>query len=130
MTTTTTSLRSTLAITSFVELSDELAAIQIRAKQITAELKRLTPEVLEQIGDRREVRVNKQVRVLTPRIDESIGRACTDEEIVEFCRQNELKFQTRSPEYVAPATFTKYVKEGLIPEPMIERTITTGVSVI
>lgn len=127
---TTTTLRSTQAITSFVELSDELAAIQIRAKQIAAELKRLTPEVLEQIGERREARVNKQVRVLTPRHDESISRACEESEIVAFCKEHGLAFQTRSPEWLAPATFGKYVREGLIPEPMIERTVTIGINVI
>lgn len=127
---TTTSLRSTNAITSFVELSDELAALAIRQKQITAELKRLTPEVLEQIGERREARVNKQVRVLTPRHDESISRACDEETIIEFCKTHGLAFQTRSPEWLAPATFGKYCREGLIPEAMIERKVTTGISVV
>jgi hypothetical protein len=124
-----TTLRSTNVITSFVEFTDELAAIQLRAKQLEREIEDMTPAVLEQIGERREVRVNKQVRILTPRIDESISRACDDETAVEWCKSHGLKFSTRTPEYVAPASFSKYVKENRIPESMIERIQTIAVSV-
>tara|TARA_R110000868_G_scaffold313543_1_gene574519 strand:+ start:98 stop:481 length:384 start_codon:yes stop_codon:yes gene_type:complete len=124
-----TTLRSTNVITSFVELTDEMAALKLRSKQLEREIEEMTPAVLEQIGERREVRVNKQVRILTPRIDEKISRACDDETAVEWCRQHGLKFSERTPFYVAPASFTKYVKENRIPESMIERTTTTAVSV-
>jgi len=123
-------LRSTNIITQFVEFSDELAACKLRAKQLERELEDMTPAVLDQIGDRREVRINKQVRILTPRIDETISRACDDETAVEWCKQHGLKFSTRTPEYVAPASFTKYVKESRIPEHMIERKMTTAVNVL
>ncbi len=126
----TTTLRSTLSITSFVELSDELAALKLRQKQVEQDLKRLQPEVLDQIGERREVRVNKQVRILTPRIEESISRSCDDETIVEWCKSHGLKYSERSAEYVAPATFVKYVRENLLPENFIERTTTTTVNVM
>lgn len=124
-----TTLRSTNVITNFVEFSDELAAIKLRAKQLERELEDMTPAVLEQIGERREVRVNKQVRILTPRIDEKISRSCDDETAVEWCKSHGLKFSERSQFYVAPASFTKYVKENRIPESMIERTTTIAVNV-
>jgi len=53
----TSNLRSTSAITSFVQLSDESATIAARLKAITQEMKALEPLVLEQIGDGRAVKV-------------------------------------------------------------------------
>lgn len=123
-------LRSTSAITSFVNLSDEAKTIAIRLKAITAELALLQPEVLEQIGDGRAVKVGSQVRTLKPAVLESIKRTCDDETAVSWCRSHGLKFQTRSPEYVAPATFSAHVKAGLMSEELyeVEKTTTVVVS--
>jgi hypothetical protein len=88
---------------------------------LNTEKKRLRPQVLEEIGDRREIAVRGQVRVLIPSVKESISRACDDETAVEFCRANGLKYSERSAEYCAPASFSSYVRAGLIPEEMIDR---------
>jgi hypothetical protein len=126
----TTSLRSTVAITTYVELSDELAALKLRQKQIERQQEALKAEVLEQIGDRREVRVNKQVRILEPHVEEKISRAVSDEIAVEFCKQHGLTFSTRTPEYVAPATFSKYVREDRLPEEFVERKLETVIVIL
>ena len=109
-------LRSTAAITNFVNLSDEAKTIAVRLKAIETELKLIQPDVLEQIGDGRAVKVGSQVRTLRPGIIESIKRTCDDETAVEWCRAHGLKFQERTPEYVAPATFSAHVKAGLMDE--------------
>jgi hypothetical protein len=88
---------------------------------LKAEEKKLRPQVLDEIGDRREIAVRGQVRVLLPAVKESISRACDDETAVEFCRANGLKYSERTALYVAPASFSAYVRQGLIPDEMIER---------
>jgi len=107
-------LRSTAAITNFVNLSDEAKTLVVRLKAIETELKLIQPDVLEQIGDGRAVKVGSQVRTLRPGLIESIKRTCDDETAVEWCRSHGLKFQERTPEYVAPATFSAHVKSGLM----------------
>ena len=126
----TSTLRSTKAITDYVVLTDELAAIATRQKDIERELKLLQAEVLDQIGERRSVMVNKQVRVLSPRIVESIKRVVDDETAVEYCRQHGLKFQERTPVYVAPATFSVHVKAGLLPAEFYDIVETLQISVL
>lgn len=111
---TSSTLRSTKALTKFVELTDESRLIAARLKSIERELKLLQPEVLEQIGPCRSVSVNKQVRTLQRDIVESVKRIVDDETAVEFCKSRGLAFSTRSPEFVAPATFSKYYREGLL----------------
>lgn len=107
-------LRSTKNITEFVNLSDEARTIAIRLKAIETQLKLLQPDVLEQIGEGRAVKVGSQVRTLKPAVIESIKRTCDDQTAVEWCRDHGLKFQERSAEYVAPATFSAHVKAGLM----------------
>lgn len=107
-------LRSTAAITNFVNLSDEAKTLVVRLKAIETELKLIQPDVLEQIGDGRAVKVGSQVRTLKPSTIESIKRTCDDSTAVEWCRSHGLKFQERSPEYVAPSTFSAHVKNGLM----------------
>lgn len=118
---TTISLRSSSTLTRYVNVSDRLATLAKQIETLKAEEKKLRPQVLEEIGERREIAVRGQVRVLLPSVKESISRACDDETAVEFCKTNGLKFSERSSEYVAPASFSSYVKQGLIPEEMIER---------
>jgi hypothetical protein len=117
----TINLRSTSALTRYVAVSDRLATIARQLETLKAEEKKLRPQVLEEIGDRREIAVRGQVRILIPSVKESISRACDDETAVEFCKSHGLKYSERSAEYVAPASFSSYVKQGLIPEEMIER---------
>lgn len=118
---TTVSLRSSSTLTRYVNVSDRLATLAKQIETLKTEEKKLRPAVLEEIGERREIAVRGQVRVLSPSVKESISRACDDETAVEFCKSHGLKYSERSAEYVAPASFSSYVKQGLIPEEMIER---------
>jgi hypothetical protein len=94
------------------------------AKQL-ADLSRLEaklrPEVLEAIGERREIAVRGQVRILEPSVKESIGQEDT-ERTVEVFKAIGLPLNQRSPEYCAPASFAKLCRDGLVPEELIKRT--------
>ena len=126
----TSNLRSTAAITSFVQLSDESSTIAARLKAITQEMKALEPLVLEQIGDGRAVKVGSQVRTIKPGTVEKISRTCDDQAAVDFCKDHGLKYQERSAEYVAPATFSAHVKSGSMSAELYEIETTTIVVVI
>jgi hypothetical protein len=109
---TSSTLRSTKTLTNFVRLSDEAKTLATRLKEVERELTALTPEILETIQGSRAVKIGTQIRLITEGSTESIKRTCTDEVAVEFCRANGLKFSTRSPEYVAPATFSALVRSS------------------
>lgn len=126
----TSNLRSTAAITNFVTLSDEQATISARLKAISREMKELEPVVLEQIGEGRAVKVGSQVRTVKPGNVESIKRTCDDLTAVEWCKAHNLKFQERSPEYVAPATFSAHVKSGSMSSELYDIETTVIVVVI
>jgi hypothetical protein len=81
---------------------------------------KLRPDVLAEIGERREIAVRGQVRILEPSVKESIGQADT-EKTVEVFRAMGLPLNQRSPEFVAPASFSKLVRDGVVPEELIER---------
>ena len=105
-------LRSTKNLTHFVRLSDESKTLAARLKEVERELTALTPEILETIQGSRAVKIGTQIRLITEGATESIKRTCDDATAVEFCKANGLKFSTRSPEYVAPATFTALVRSS------------------
>lgn len=116
----TSTLRSTKTLTAFVNLSDEAITLAKRLKEIKAEILKLTPDVLEQIGDSRSVMIGKQVRTLKPGFNESVHRLCDDATAVAYCKELGLDTHERSPEYVAPGAFTAYVKRGLIDSQLYE----------
>ena len=126
----TSNLRSTAAITTYVQLSDESATISARLKAIAQELKALEPTVLEQIGDGRAVKVGSQVRTVKPGTVDKITRTCDDLTAVEYCKSHGLKYQERSAEYVAPATFSSHVKAGAMSPELYEIETTTIIVVI
>ena len=126
----TSNLRSTKAITDFVMLSDESARIAARLKVIAQELKALEPVVLEQIGDGRAVKIGSQVRTVKPGTVESIKRTCDDLTAVAYCKAHNLTYQERSPEYVAPATFSSHVKAGAMSPELYAIESTTIIVVI
>jgi hypothetical protein len=120
MTVNTINLRSTKTLTDYVKTVDRMRTL---AKQLTELSKieaKLRPEVLEAIGDRREIAVRGQVRILEPSLKESIGQEDT-EKTVEVFRSLGLPLNTRSAEYVAPASFSKLVRDGVVPEELIKR---------
>lgn len=126
----TTLTRSTLSINRFVQASRRAAAAALELKQAEQEMASLTAEVLDQIGDSRTTRVDGALVTLTPRIIESIKRTCDDATAVEFFRTHGLTVSARSPEYVAPASFTAAVKKGAVSSDLYEVTKTIGVNVI
>lgn len=121
MTQNTINLRSTAALTNYVRTTDRMRTLAKQLNELSKIETKLRPEVLEAIGDRREIAVRGQVRILEPSIKESIGQADT-ERTVEVFRSLGLPLNTRSPEYVAPASFGKLVRDGVVPEELIRRT--------
>lgn len=126
----TSNLRSTKAITDYITLSDESATITARLKAITRELTELQPTVLEQIGEGRAVKIGSQVRTIKPGTTEKISRTCDDLSAVQWCKAHGLKFSTRSPEYVAPATFSALVRSSQMHRDFYEIETTVIVVVI
>jgi hypothetical protein len=57
---------------------------------------------------------------LEPSTKESIGQIDTEKTVEEF-KAIGLPVNTRSPEFVAPATFRKLVLDGSVPEHLIKR---------
>jgi hypothetical protein len=126
--TVSSNLRSTKTLAEFIRLSDEAQTAAARLKAIEREIQAMTPEVLEQIGEARTVKHAGQIRTLKRNVTAKISRTCDDETAVEFCKSHGLKFQTRTPHYVAPATFSSYVKSGLMSEELYS--IENAVSVV
>jgi hypothetical protein len=116
----TLNLRSTSTLTKYVNITDKLATLAKQLKELEQAEKLLRPEVLSEIGERREIAVRGQVRILIPSVKESIGQADTELTVERF-KELGLPVNTRSAEYVAPASFSKYVKEGRVPEDLITR---------
>ena len=81
----------------------------------------MRPAVLETIGERAEKEIRKQIRILEPSIKESIGQVDGDK-TVEVFKSIGLPLNQRSPEYCAPASFAKLVRDGVVPEELIKRT--------
>lgn len=125
---TATLTRSTKAITDFVAASRKLAALKLQAKQLEAEIERLTPNVLEQIGDGRTVNCEGIV-TLTPRVSESVKMLDKDAALA-FWETHGLKVSTQPPRYVAPASFRAEVLKGSVPQELYTIEQTIGVNVI
>jgi hypothetical protein len=120
--TTTINLRSTKTLTDYVRTVDRMRTLAKQLNELSKIETKLRPDVLAEIGERREIAVRGQVRILEPSVKESIGQADT-ERTVEVFKKIGLPVNTRSAEYVAPATFGKLVKDGVVPEELIERKI-------
>lgn len=120
----TLNLRSTSTLTRYVQICDRLATIDRTRKELEQEEKRLRPVILEEIGERREIAVRGQVRVLVPTVKESIGQLDTDATVAQFIALG-LPVADRSPQWVPPATFSKLVKEGSVPEELVKRSSET-----
>ena len=121
MTVNTINLRSTATLTNYVKTVDRMLTLAKQLADLSRLEAKLRPEVLEAIGERREIAVRGQVRILEPSVKESIGQEDT-ERTVEVFRELGLPVNTRSAEYVAPASFSALVKKGVVPEELIRRT--------
>ena len=126
--TTTINLRSTKTITDYVRTVDRMRTLAKQLNELQKIETKLRPDVLAEIGERREIAVRGQVRILEPSTKESIGQIDT-EKTVEVFKAIGLPVNTRSAEYVAPATFGKLVKDGVVPDELITRTSETVVVV-
>lgn len=116
----TINLRSNKELTAYVQTCDRLATAARRLKELEQLEKQLRPGILAEIGERKEVQINQKIRVLTPAVKESISQA--DSELtVDAFKALGLPINTRTPEYIAPASFAKFVREGLVPEDLISR---------
>jgi len=121
MTVNTINLRSTATLTTYVRTVDRMRTLAKQLAELQKLETKLRPEVLEAIGDRREIAVRGQVRILEPSVKESIGQEDT-ERTVEVFRELGLPVNQRSAEFVAPASFSKLVRDGVVPEELIKRT--------
>jgi hypothetical protein len=126
--TTTINLRSTATLTAYVRTTDRMRTLAKQLAELSKLETKLRPEVLEAIGERREIAVRGQVRILEPSTKESIGQIDTEKTVEEF-KAIGLPVNTRSPEFVAPASFSALVKKGIVPEELISRTSETIVVV-
>jgi hypothetical protein len=121
MTQNTINLRSTKNLTDYVRTVDRMRTLAKQLNELSKLETKLRPEVLEAIGERREIAVRGQVRILEPSVKESIGQEDTDK-TVEVFKAIGLPVNVRSAEYVAPASFSKFVRDGVVPEELIKRT--------
>jgi len=119
--TTTVNRRSNKTLTAYVETVDRMRVLAKQLSDLAKIETALRPEVLGQIGERREVIINGTCRILEPETKESIGQVDT-ERTTEAFKALGLPVSTRSAEYVAPATFSKYVREGIVPDELIKKT--------
>jgi hypothetical protein len=121
MTVNTINLRSTATLTNYVRTVDRMRTLAKQLSELSKLETKLRPDVLAEIGERREIAVRGQVRILEPSVKESIGQEDT-EKTVEVFKELGLPLNQRSPEYVAPASFSKLVREGVVPDELIKRT--------
>lgn len=117
----TINLRSTATLTNYVRTTDRMRTLAKQLSELSKLETKLRPEVLEAIGERREIAVRGQVRILEPSVKESIGQVDT-ERTTEVFRELGLPLNQRSPEYCAPASFAKLCRDGVVPEELIKRT--------
>jgi len=124
MTMTTINLRSTKLISDYVRTVDTMRTLAKKLSELSKLEERMRPDVLDAIGERAEKEIRKQIRILEPSTKESIGQVDT-EKTVETFKLIGLPVNTRSPEFVAPASFSALVKKGVVPEELIRRTSET-----
>ena len=122
MTTTTINLRSTKLISDYVKTVDTMRTLAKKLSELSKFEERMRPDVLAAIGDRAEKEIRKQIRILEPSVKESIGQVDTEVTVEEFKKLG-LPVNTRSPEFVAPASFRKMVLEGIVPEYLVKRDV-------
>ena len=118
--TTIINLRSTKTLTDYVQVTDRMKTLAKRLNELSKLEEKQRPAVLAEIGDRREIAVRGQVRILEPMTKESIGQLDTEKTVIVF-KEIGLPVNVRSAEFVAPATFSKLVKDGVVPEELISR---------
>ena len=128
MTTTTINLRSSKLINDYVRTVDTMRSLAKKLSELNKIEERMRPDVLAAIGTRAEKEIKHQIRILEPSVKESIGQVDT-EKTVEAFKSIGLPVNTRSAEYVAPASFSALVKKGVVPEELIKRTSETIVVV-
>jgi hypothetical protein len=117
-----TTLRSTSTLTTYVQTCDRIAALAVELKELQRTESQLRPDAMDQIGERRAVKVSGIVRVLevSEKVSVSKPKAVSDETLVSACIMRGLPIDTRTPEYVSPAKLRKYAMEGALPDELID----------
>ena len=123
-------LRSTAAITAYVVCCDRLAALAAELKALQREEKELRPDVLQQIGDGRAVKVSGIVRKLAPVAIVSVSRIVDDETAAAACQAAGLDVDHRSSVWVSPSKLRAYAIAGDLPAGIAEvaETLTVKIS--
>jgi hypothetical protein len=121
-------IRSNKAITEYVLANDLIVTRQKEIKELEARMNALHSTVLDDIGEGRAVKIGAQIRLLKPVVVRSIG--CPDNvAATDKCIELGLAHQTRTENWLAPATFSKYIKEGKLPESLAKITDTMTIVV-
>jgi len=126
------SLRSNAKLTAYVQTATKMATLATKIASLQKLEKQQRSAVLAELGGIvRQVQVRERVYTLTPAKTESIGQV-DGEASVEYFRANYLhkEIAIRSPEYVAPATFKKYVVDGLVTDESLIKRETTEVVIV
>ena len=105
--------------------------MKVIAKE-AAELKKieeqLRPVILEQIGQRREVLIDGQIRILEPGQTQSC-KILDPAALLGLAQENGWKITQQEPEIVSAASARKYALEGQIPAEIVSVDVTPTVVV-
>ena len=124
-----TNRRSTKEISAIVEAADRMAVLAREASQLKRLIEELTPTVLEQIGDRREVLIDNKIRILEPTVSASCSIVDPEALLAEAERRG-LKIKEQPPRIVAPATARQMRIEGIVGDDLVKLTETPAVSIV
>jgi len=118
---TTINLRSTSNLTEYVKTCDRMETHAKQLKELQKREKQLRAEVLEEIGDRREIAVRGQVRILQRSDLVSVSRSAEESTVCEYLTAQGISGpKERSAIWLPPATFSKLVRDGLMPAEFCE----------
>lgn len=126
----TITLRSTALLTDYVRTVDKIATLLHQLKELEKHEENTRPDVISEIGDRREVAIRGQVRVLRLAEKTSIIAAVDQSELVAEAKRVGVKISTQPEEYVHSSTLRAAVDAGKIGGNFIERKVTQIIEVI
>ena len=126
----TITLRSTALLTDYVRTVDKIATLSRQLKELERHEENTRPEVIAEIGDRREVAIRGQVRVLRIAEKTSISASVEQSVLVAEAKRVGVKVSVQPAEYVHSSTLRAAVESGKIVDEFIERKTTQIVEVI
>ena len=126
----TITLRSTALLTDYVRTVDKIATLSRQLKELEKHEANTRPDVITEIGDRREVAIRGQVRVLRLAEKTSVSAAVDQDALVAEAKRVGVKVSTQPAEYVHSSTLRAAVDAGKIGDEFIERKVTQIIEVI